>query len=110
MAIIARAMKLTDLSVSLTDSEVSALLVNYTDRASVSAKESVAMCLKTGVVSGSSATVISPKDYVTRAEVAVMLQRLLKKSGLILKQNISQNKHKNAPARLNNFAGAFLCL
>lgn len=83
MAIIARAMKLTDLSVSLTDSEVSALLVNYTDRASVSAKESVAMCLKTGVVSGSSATVISPKDYVTRAEVAVMLQRLLKKSGLI---------------------------
>lgn len=85
MAIIARAMKLTNLSVSLTDSEVSALLAKYTDGAAVSnyAKTSAAICLKTGVVTGSSATTLSPKAYVTRAEVAVMVQRMLQKSGLI---------------------------
>ena len=85
MAIIARAMKLTDLSTSLTDSEVSALLANYTDGASVSsyARESVAQCLKAAVVTGASSTTLSPKSYVTRAEVAVMVQRMLQKSGLI---------------------------
>lgn len=85
MAIIARAMKLTNLSVSLTDSEVIALLAKYTDGASVSsyAKTSIAMCVKTGVVAGSTTTTLSPKAYVTRAEVAVMVQRMLQKSGLI---------------------------
>jgi len=85
MAILARAMKLTGLSVSLTDSEVSELLAKYTDGASVSnyAKASVAACLKAGIVSGSSATTLSPKAYVTRVEVAVMVQRMLQKSELI---------------------------
>ncbi len=85
MAIIARAMKITGLSVSLTDSEVSSLLANYTDGASVSsyARAGAAACLKAGVVTGSSTTMLSPKAYVTRAEVAVMVERLLQKSGLI---------------------------
>jgi len=85
MTILARAMKLTGLSVSLTDSETSAILANYTDSAGVSsyAKAAAALCIKTGVVTGSSATTLSPKAYVTRAEVAVMVQRLLQKSGLI---------------------------
>ena len=85
MAILARAMKFTGLSVNLTDSEMNDLISKYSDGASVSdyAKASVAACLKTGVVNGTTATTISPKDYVTRAEVAVMVQRLLQKSGLI---------------------------
>lgn len=85
MTILARAMKLTGLSVTLTDSEASALLANYTDSELISdyAKAGVAACIKTGVVSGTTATTLSPKDYVTRAEVAVMVQRLLQKSGLI---------------------------
>jgi len=85
MAILARAMKLTGLSVSLTDSEVSAVLANYTDGASVSgyAKASAAACIKTGIVSGTGATTISPKAFVTRAEVAVMVQRMLQKAELI---------------------------
>lgn len=85
MTILARAMKLTGLSVSLTDSEVSTLLAGYTDGASVSsyAKAGVAACIKTGVVTGTTASTLSPKDSVTRAEVAVMVQRLLEKSGLI---------------------------
>ncbi len=85
MAILARAMKLTGLNTNLTDGEKSTILSKYTDGASVSdyAKTSVAMCIKTGVVTGSSATTLSPKAYVTRAEVAAMVQRLLQKSGLI---------------------------
>jgi hypothetical protein len=85
MAILARAMELTGLKVSLTDSEISTLLSGYSDGATVSdyAKKSVAMCIKSGVVTGTSATTLSPKEYVTRAEVAVMVERLLKESGLI---------------------------
>ena len=85
MAILARAMKKTGLSVSLTDSEVNTLLASYTDVTAVSdyAKASVAICIKTGVVTDPSATTLLPKDYATRAEVAVMVQRLLIKSGLI---------------------------
>ena len=85
MAILARAMKITGLNVSLTDSEINALLAKYKDGADVSgyAREAVAACIKSGVIAGSSADLLSPKAYVSRAEVAVMVQRLLQKSGLI---------------------------
>jgi hypothetical protein len=85
MAIIARAMKTTGLSANATDAEVSTLLSRYTDRNAVSdyAKAGVAVCLKSGVVTGTSASTLSPKAFVTRAEVAVMVQRLLQESGLI---------------------------
>ena len=84
MAILARAMKLTGRSVDLTDNETIELVSKYLDGAAVSdyAIASVAACLKTGIVNGTTASTISPKDYVTRAEVAVMVQRLLQKSGL----------------------------
>ncbi len=85
MAILARAMKTTGLKVSLTDAEVSTLLAKYEDGNAVSdyAKAGLAACVKSGVVKGSSASTLSPKAYVTRAEVAVMVQHLLEKSGLI---------------------------
>ena len=85
MAIIARAMNLTDMDVSLTDSEATALLSRYTDSAQVSAyaKKSAAVCLKTGIVNGTTTSTLSSKSFVTRAEVAVMVQRLLQESGLI---------------------------
>lgn len=85
MSMIARAMKLTGLEVSLTNSDISGLLTGYTDTTSFSdyAKDSIAACLKTGIVSGTSKNTISPKNYVTRAEVAVMVERLLQKSQLI---------------------------
>lgn len=78
-------MKKTGLGVTLTDSEIASFLAAYTDGCAVSgyAKTSVAACLKTGVINGRSASTLSPKGYVTRAEVAVMVQRLLQKSGLI---------------------------
>ncbi len=85
MTILARAMNLTELSVTITDSEVAELLKPYTDAGSVSdyAKAGVAACVKTGVVTGMTASTLFPKVSVTRAEVAVMVQRLLERSGLI---------------------------
>ncbi|MDD3394258.1 MAG: S-layer homology domain-containing protein, partial [Anaerotignum sp.] len=85
MAMIARAMKTTDLQVSLSDSETNKLLGVYSDGslASSYARESIAACLKAGVVFGREDNTIAPKDYITRAEVAVMVERLLQKSELI---------------------------
>lgn len=85
MAMIARGMAITKLSAGLTDGETSQLLSNFSDGtfASDYAKESIAACLKTGIISGTSKTRISPKNNITRAEVAVMVERLLQKSNLI---------------------------
>jgi hypothetical protein len=85
MTLIYRAMKLTGLNVTLTESEVTALLSGYSDGSDVSAyaRESAAACLKKGLITGTTATTISPKDSMTRAEVAVLVQRLLEKSELI---------------------------
>jgi len=85
MAMLTRAMSITGLKVSLTESDISTLIGTFKDGAAVSsyAKDSIATCLKTGIVAGTDSSAIAPKDNVTRAEVAVMLERLLKKSGLI---------------------------
>ncbi|MFB0921451.1 MAG: S-layer homology domain-containing protein, partial [Oscillospiraceae bacterium] len=85
MAVIARAMKLTGLSVSLTANETDALLAEYTDSASISdySNASIAACVKAGIVIGTCDGRISPKGCVTRAELAVMVSRLLQKSELI---------------------------
>ena len=83
MTLIARAMRITGLT---TDSpDVSKILPSYSDGSSVSAyaEESIAACIDTGIVSGRDSGTIAPKAYVTRAEVAVMVERLLQKSGLI---------------------------
>lgn len=85
MTMIARAMKITGLKASLTDGEGDKLMEMYSDRATVSAyaNTSIAECIKTGVVSGRENHTLAPKVYVTRAEVAVMAERLLQKSNLI---------------------------
>jgi hypothetical protein len=87
MAIIARAMQVTKLDVGVSESEMKDLLAKYSDGTAVSdyAKKSVALCLKSGIVNGTSSNTISPKEQVTRAEVAVMVQHLLQKSNLINK-------------------------
>ena len=85
MTMIARAMKITGLDATLTDSEMVTLLASYTDSANASdyAKTSIADCLKTGVITGRSNGTVAPKENITRAEVAVIVQRLLKNSKLI---------------------------
>lgn len=85
MAMVERAMKITKLEPGLSDSEISALLDGYSDlsQASDYAKPGIAACLKTGVITGKSSDTVAPKDYITRAEVAVIVRRLLQKSDLI---------------------------
>ncbi|WP_169515445.1 S-layer homology domain-containing protein, partial [Anaerovorax odorimutans] len=85
MVMIARAMKLTELNVDLSDAEISTLLGGYTDSANASkyAKQSIAACLKYGLISGSEKKSLTLKNSITRGEVAVIVQRLLQKSNLI---------------------------
>lgn len=85
MTMIARAMRITGLKSEIKDSEISSLFANYSDATAVSdyAKTSMAACLKTGIITGRSNNTISPKNCITRAEVAVIVQRLLQKSNLI---------------------------
>ncbi|MGE4485300.1 MAG: S-layer homology domain-containing protein [Oscillospiraceae bacterium] len=85
MTVVAKAMKITKLESGLSDGDITTLLGNYTDAANVSeyAKESAAVCIETGIISGKGNENLAPKDNMTRAEVAVIVQRLLQKSGLI---------------------------
>ena len=85
MAIIARAMKWTGLKSEFRADELAALYSVMADTDSVAtwAKDAVGACLKNGIVTGRDGLTIAPKASITRAEVAAIAQRLLKKSGLI---------------------------
>ncbi|MEA4895466.1 MAG: S-layer homology domain-containing protein [Oscillospiraceae bacterium] len=78
-------MAITGLKPQLAYSDISVLLKKYSDSAAASdyAKSSIGACLKTGIITGRSSTALVPKDYITRAEVAVVVKRLLQKSDLI---------------------------
>lgn len=86
IAIIARAMELTGLKGSdLPAAASDEALRPYADAGEVSdwARSSVADGLRAAVVTGKGNGKLAPKSYVTRAELAVLVQRLLKNSGLI---------------------------
>lgn len=85
MTMIARAMKITELESGLQTGELASLLAAFADSGSISgyAESGIAECVKAGVVSGRTAATVAPKDNITRAEVAVIVERLLKKSDLI---------------------------
>lgn len=85
MVIIAKAMKITDLKAKQPSKEAGELLSPFADanNASEWAKPSIADCLQAGIVSGRNSTQLAPKAYITRAEVAAIVQRLLQKSELI---------------------------
>ena len=83
MVITANAMRITGLNGQFTNS--SAVLQPYQDHSQVStwAITSVADTLQAGVVSGRNNMHLAPRDYITRAEVATIIERLLEKSDLI---------------------------
>ncbi len=85
MAMIANAMKITKLKADFKSGEVEQIIASYGDfkKASFWAKNSIALCIKTDVLSDGSGKLAAPKDNITRAEVAVIVQRLLQKSNLI---------------------------
>jgi hypothetical protein len=85
MTMTARAMAITKLDYTLTQGEIEQLLTGYSDMAGASdyARESIAACLKTGIVADSDDYKLVAKAYITRAEVAAMVQGLLVGSELI---------------------------
>ncbi|XID90635.1 S-layer homology domain-containing protein [Paenibacillaceae bacterium WGS1546] len=85
MTLIVRAMSLAGVKTEVSAPEVERELSAYRDSSQVGAwaRESVAAALKAGIVSGRSATTLAAKEEISRAEAAVMLQRLLRQSGLL---------------------------
>ncbi|SFM50839.1 Fibronectin type III domain-containing protein, partial [Paenibacillus sp. 1_12] len=85
MVMIAKAMTITNLKAKLPVQSTDATLRPYTDTADASswALSSMADSVQAGVISGRNSTGLAPKAYITRAEVAMIIQRLLQKSELI---------------------------
>ncbi|NOU69274.1 hypothetical protein GC096_35235 [Paenibacillus sp. LMG 31461] len=85
MVIIAKAMKLTGLAKATGAPDKDALLGNYADSANMGtwAIDSITLAAKAGLISGRSGGKLEAKANVTRAEVATLIQRLLKQSNLI---------------------------
>jgi CubicO group peptidase (beta-lactamase class C family) len=84
MAILTRAMGVTRLGEEL-EVEARDILAAFSDDGDVSgwAEDSVAKCVKTGIVTGKDNGRIAPLDNITRAEAASMARRLLINSDLI---------------------------
>jgi uncharacterized repeat protein (TIGR02543 family) len=89
MTIIAKAMKITGLGTSLGANAADELLSPFADASNAAewAKNSIADCLQAGIVAGRSGTELAPRAYISRAEVAAIVQRLLQKSELINTQD-----------------------
>ncbi len=85
MTMIARAMKLSGLAVKLDGKGISQIMTLYKDGFSTSryAGESVAACVYFGLAEGDGEGRLRPKDFITRAEVAALVRRLLLKADLI---------------------------
>ena len=81
MTIIAKAMDITGLKANESTNQMESF-IDFVN-AHAYAKTSINACISTGVVSGKGKSLIAPKDNITRAEVAAIIQRLLQKSGLI---------------------------
>ena len=85
MAMVSRTMKIIGLKVELSENEVKELLDAFKDSGSITdfAKNGAAACIETGIITGRMNNLIAPKEYMTRAETAVAVRRLLEKSGII---------------------------
>ncbi|PYG83897.1 putative repeat protein (TIGR02543 family), partial [Ruminiclostridium sufflavum DSM 19573] len=85
MTMIAKAMKITALETNLSNEEAAMLLTTFVDseKAAEWAREKIAICVKTRVVSGRTGKMLAPKDNITRAEAAVIVRNMLKEAKLI---------------------------
>ncbi|WP_240353278.1 immunoglobulin-like domain-containing protein [Cohnella algarum] len=85
LTMIAKAMQLTGLQDKLSSPASEIALGAYADADEIGdwAKSGIADSLQAGVSTGRSASELAPKAFITRAEVATLMQRLLQKSELI---------------------------
>ncbi|WP_160397324.1 cadherin-like beta sandwich domain-containing protein [Paenibacillus sp. MMS18-CY102] len=84
LVMLARAMKLTGLNAGVSEANATDVLASYEDGANIApwAVQALAETVKTGIVQGSGRKLL-PDRNMTRAETAVIVQRLLDKAGLI---------------------------
>ncbi|WP_338554723.1 Ig-like domain-containing protein [Paenibacillus sp. KS-LC4] len=84
MVMLERAMKLTGLNTAVSEAEVASALASFTDGTAVDAwaKQAVAATINSGLVQGRDAG-LKPTSNITRAETAVIVQRMLIKAELI---------------------------
>lgn len=84
LVIISRAMKLAKIEPNLTGEKVTSLLSAFLDDTSISgwAKDGIASLLVTGVIAQNDGA-LKPAEYITRAEVAFYIYRMLDKADLI---------------------------
>ncbi|WP_213623472.1 S-layer homology domain-containing protein [Paenibacillus sp. J53TS2] len=85
MAVVARAMEVTGLSDQLSARDSNKLLQSFDDAKQVSlwARDSVAAVLQAEIITGKGGSQLASQAFITRAEVALIIQRLLQKSELI---------------------------
>ncbi|GEM_PF-1160605 len=85
MTIVARAMPTTGLREQLEGKDLSQVLRGFKDAKLVAgwAKEGVSLSVAAEVIRGRTADALAGNSFITRAEVAAIVQRLLKKSDLI---------------------------
>jgi hypothetical protein len=85
MVVVAKMMVITNLKEKLPVQDTDTILQPYSDADEISvwARSGIADSIQAGIVSGRSGTEIAPKAYVTRAEMASIVRRLLQKSELI---------------------------
>ncbi|TDQ40391.1 S-layer homology domain-containing protein [Aureibacillus halotolerans] len=85
MVIIAKGMEITGMEEYVSEPIHENVLEPFEDQREVAAwaRRSAATSIQAELLEGRSAAILAPKETITRAEVAVMIQRLLKKSNLI---------------------------
>lgn len=84
MVIVQRALKLAGLELDLSKEDIDAQLLGFKDSSSVAewAKAAAALSIKLGIIEGS-AELASPERSITRAETAVIMNRMLAAADLI---------------------------
>ncbi|WP_246563741.1 X2-like carbohydrate binding domain-containing protein [Paenibacillus montaniterrae] len=85
IAVITRAMGIMELNYSVSNEEAEQWLQSYQDQEQLSvwAKQGMATALKSGIIQGRTSTILAPKAEITRAEIVIMIERLLKQNELI---------------------------
>ncbi|MCS1381735.1 S-layer homology domain-containing protein [Lysinibacillus sphaericus] len=85
MTILARALLLTDIDTTISEQEAATILAAFIDEGQIAeyAKSPIAVAVKTGLVTGKANKTIAPTANISRAEVAVIIERFLKKAELI---------------------------
>lgn len=90
MSIITRAINFTKLNDKVLDKDKNLKPLKFNDSSNISkfAKESVDFCINSRIVRGKTDKLIAPKDFITRAEATVIIQRILQTSNLINSKNL----------------------